>query len=54
MRTLFFLIPLISKIKFCTYNLDCKLPNVCCGIEPFKYCCQPKNMRLQYIPITKK
>ena len=49
---LFFIFPLALKIKtlnLCTYNMDCKLPNICCGKAPFKYCCTPKNMKLIYI-----
>jgi hypothetical protein len=49
----FFIIPIIAKLKFCSYNLDCPLPSVCCEKGPIKYCCVDSSRKLVYIPIDR-
>lgn len=50
----FFILPLLTKLKlisFCTYNIDCPLPAICCEKGPIKYCCIDTSRKLSYIPI---
>lgn len=40
------------SLKFCEYNIDCPLPQICCDNGLFKYCCHLKDLTLK--PIYQK
>jgi hypothetical protein len=42
------------KYKYCEFNIDCPLPQVCCKGIFNNYCCIPEGLTLAPIPIKRK
>lgn len=52
---LFFIPIIVNKpIEFCEYNIDCKLPKICCKGFLANYCCIQDKYVLAPIPIKRR